>query len=104
MSSCCPWSSAPPSASPSALLRRRCGGWHSARSRSPCSSESQETVLAEDRVALQRHYHQMREELLSSIDGLNDELMIEQLLDGWSVKDHLAHLALWDDLRAVEVA
>jgi DinB family protein len=45
----------------------------------------------------------MREDLLSAIHGLGDELMTEPTLDGWSVKDHLAHLALWDDLRASEV-
>ena len=45
----------------------------------------------------------MREELLSAIEGLSDELMAEPSLDGWSVKDHLTHVALWDDLRASEV-
>ncbi len=60
--------------------------------------------MAEDRDALLEHYRQMREELLSAIHGLSDELMTEPSLDGWSVKDHLAHLALWDDIRASEVA
>ena len=59
--------------------------------------------MAEDRDALLQHYREMREELLSAIDGLSDELMTEPSLDGWSVKDHLAHIALWDDLRASEV-
>jgi hypothetical protein len=59
--------------------------------------------MAEDRDALIRHYRQMREELVAAIDGLGDALMTERSLDGWSVKDHLAHLALWDDLRAAEV-
>ena len=59
--------------------------------------------MAEDRDGLLRHYRQMREELLAAIDGLSDALMTERSLDGWSVKDHLAHLALWDDLRAAEV-
>jgi uncharacterized damage-inducible protein DinB len=59
--------------------------------------------MAEDRGALLKHYQRMREDLLSAIDGLGDELMTEPSLDGWSVKDHLAHLALWDDLRASEV-
>lgn len=58
---------------------------------------------AEDRDALLQHYRQMREDLLSAIHGLSDELMTKPSLDGWSVKDHLAHLALWDDLRASEV-
>jgi len=59
--------------------------------------------MAEDRDALLRHYRQMRDELLSAIHGLSDELMTERSLDGWSVKDHLAHVALWDDIRASEV-
>ena len=50
--------------------------------------------MAENRAALLQHYRKMREELLSAIDGLSEELMIEPSLDGWSVRDHLAHLAL----------
>ena len=59
--------------------------------------------MAEERGALLQHYRQTREELLSVIHGLSEELMTEPSLDGWSVKDHLAHIALWDDLRAGEV-
>ena len=59
--------------------------------------------MAEDREALRRHYQRMREELLAAIDGLGDEALTEPSLDGWSVKDHLAHLALWDEIRAGEV-
>ncbi len=59
--------------------------------------------MAEDKQALLHHYREMREELLSAIDGLSDDLMTEASLDGWSVKDHLAHLAHWDDVRASEV-
>lgn len=59
--------------------------------------------MVEDRDALLLHYGQMRQDLLSVIDGLSDELMTEPSLDGWSVKDHLAHLALWDEIRASEV-
>lgn len=59
--------------------------------------------MAEDRDALLQHYRQMREELLTAIAGLSDEQMTERSLDGWSIKDHLAHLALWDDIRASEV-
>jgi uncharacterized damage-inducible protein DinB len=60
--------------------------------------------MGEDRDALLQHYRQMRAELAAAIDGLTDEEMIDPSLDGWSVKDHLAHLALWDDIRATEVA
>lgn len=59
--------------------------------------------MAEDREDLLRHYRESRARLQAAIDGLTDEQMSEQTLDGWSVKDHLAHLALWDDIRAAEV-
>jgi uncharacterized damage-inducible protein DinB len=59
--------------------------------------------MAENRDALLQHYRQMRGELLSAVHGLSDALMGEASLDGWSVKDHLAHLSLWDDIRASEV-
>lgn len=29
--------------------------------------------------------------------------MSEPSIDGWSVKDHLAHIATWDEIRAAEV-
>ncbi|GAB4324008.1 MAG: hypothetical protein Kow0010_05770 [Dehalococcoidia bacterium] len=59
--------------------------------------------MAEDRDVLLERYRAMREELLSAIEGLGDEQMVDPSIDGWSVKDHLAHLALWDDIRAGEV-
>ncbi len=59
--------------------------------------------MADDSGPLIQHYRQMREDLLTAIGGLSDELMAEPSLDGWSVKDHLSHLALWDDIRASEV-
>jgi uncharacterized damage-inducible protein DinB len=59
--------------------------------------------MAEDRALLLQHYQQTRAELLAAIDGLSDDLMTERSLDGWSIKDHLAHIALWDELRASEV-
>ena len=60
--------------------------------------------MVEDRDALLRHYRQMREALLAAIDGLSDEAMTEPSLDGWSVKHHLTHIALWDEIRAAEIA
>ena len=59
--------------------------------------------MAEDRDVLLLHYGRTRGELLTAIDGLSDDQMTERSLDGWSVKDHLAHIALWDDIRASEV-
>ena len=59
--------------------------------------------MSQDRDDLIRHYTDSRRKLLAAIDGLTDEQMSEASIDGWSVKDHLAHLALWDDIRAAEV-
>ncbi|HEX5417163.1 MAG TPA: DinB family protein [Chloroflexota bacterium] len=60
--------------------------------------------MPENKEELLSHYRRMRADLLAAIDGLTDEQLTEESLDGWSVKDHLAHLAFWDDLRAAEVA
>jgi hypothetical protein len=60
--------------------------------------------MPEDRGALLEHYRAMRADMLAVLDGLSAERLTEKTLDGWSVKDHLAHLSLWDDLRAAEVS
>ena len=60
--------------------------------------------MSEDRGDLLRHYAGTRADLLAAIDGLSDTLMVEPTIDGWSVKDHLLHIAFWDDLRTAEVA
>jgi uncharacterized damage-inducible protein DinB len=57
----------------------------------------------QDRDALLQRYRKTREALLAAIAGLSNEALTERSIDGWSVKDHLAHLALWDDVRASEV-
>ena len=59
--------------------------------------------MGEDRSDLIEHYRRGRAELLAAIDGLDEIRMTERTLDGWSVKDHLSHLVLWDELRASEV-
>ncbi|MEX2446038.1 MAG: DinB family protein, partial [Dehalococcoidia bacterium] len=59
--------------------------------------------MTEERHQLLAHYREMRRDLLSTIEGLTDAQLVEPSLDGWSVKDHLAHIALWDDLRSAEV-
>ena len=40
-----------------------------------------------------------RHELLAAFDGLPDEQMEVPLPDGWSVKDILAHVAMWDEME-----
>ncbi len=59
--------------------------------------------MGEEREGLLRHYRESREALLTAMDGLSDEELSEASLDGWSVRDHLVHLAAWDELRATEV-
>ena len=59
--------------------------------------------MAEDRDVLLKHYGDMRAALLTAIDGLSPERLAEPSLDGWSVNDHLAHLAFWDEIRAAEI-
>jgi Mycothiol maleylpyruvate isomerase N-terminal domain len=59
--------------------------------------------MTEDREDLLRHYREARATLLEAIEGLTEEQMSEPTIDGWAVKDHLAHIALWDDIRAAEV-
>ena len=59
--------------------------------------------MPEDKEDLLRHYRESREKLLASLEGLTDDELSEPSIDGWSVKDHLAHMALWDDIRAAEV-
>lgn len=59
--------------------------------------------MAEDRAALIQHYRAMRSELAAAIDGLDDAQLLEPTIDGWSVVDHLAHVACWDEIRAAEV-
>jgi hypothetical protein len=59
--------------------------------------------MVEDRKALLEYYRKMREEFLAAIEGLSDAQMTEPSIDGWALTDHLAHIALWDDLRAGEV-
>jgi hypothetical protein len=59
--------------------------------------------MPEDKQQLLDHYRRSREALLSTIEGLTDAQLSEHTLDGWSVKDHLAHIATWDEIRAAEV-
>jgi hypothetical protein len=60
--------------------------------------------MPEDREELLREYRETRAALLAALQGVPEAQLCERTLDGWSVKDHLAHLATWDDVRAAEVA
>ena len=44
-----------------------------------------------------------RVELLAVIEGLSDDQMAAPSLDDWSVRDQLAHIAAWDELRYYEI-
>ncbi|MGE0057856.1 MAG: DinB family protein [Dehalococcoidia bacterium] len=59
--------------------------------------------MAEDRDELIRHYEGTRAAMRAALEGLTPAQMAETSLDGWSIKDHLLHLASWDEIRAGEV-
>jgi uncharacterized damage-inducible protein DinB len=59
--------------------------------------------VAAERESLREHYREVRAPLLAALEGLSPEQMVEPSLDGWSVKDHLTHLTLWDEIRAQEI-
>ncbi len=59
--------------------------------------------MPENKDSLLQHYRHTREGLLSAIEGLSDAQMSDPSIDQWSVKDHLAHIAAWDEIRASEV-
>lgn len=56
-----------------------------------------------ERDTLLEHYRQSHAELMAALDGLSEDQLVEPLIDGWSVKDHILHVAFWDDLRADEI-
>jgi len=59
--------------------------------------------MPDDRGSLLRHYREMRAEFLAAVEGLDDAALAEPSLDGWSVKDHMLHVAFWDGLRAEDM-
>ena len=54
------------------------------------------TPLAESKRELLDLIHRSRGALEQQIDGLNDETLTRAPAGGWSVKDHLAHIAAWE--------
>ena len=59
--------------------------------------------MAETRETLVQHYREMRARFLLAIDGLDDARLTEPSIDGWSVKDHMLHIAFWDGLRSGDI-
>jgi hypothetical protein len=55
------------------------------------------------RAEVIEHYRRSREEMMRALEGLSDAQMEEQSMDGWSVKDHLVHVTLWDEVRRTEI-
>lgn len=60
--------------------------------------------IEQAKAELREHYGRMRDAIMGAIAGLSEAQMSEPSLDGWSVKDHLAHLAAWDEVRSLEIA
>jgi Mycothiol maleylpyruvate isomerase N-terminal domain len=60
-------------------------------------------TLQDKRDELLEHYRQSIEELKAAIEDLSEAQMVEPSIDGWSVKDNLAHVAFWHNLRAEEI-
>ncbi len=59
--------------------------------------------MSEGRDALLTHFRAMRVDFLDAIAGLTDEQMTDRSHNGWCVKDHMAHITFWDEVRASEV-
>jgi hypothetical protein len=56
-----------------------------------------------DRRAVLAAFAASQTALLAAIEGLSEAQLNERSLDGWSVKDHLAHLAQWHELRWLDL-
>jgi uncharacterized damage-inducible protein DinB len=48
-------------------------------------------------------FQESRRELMAAIEGLTEAQMEERSIDRWSVKNHLAHIVQWDELRFLEI-
>lgn len=44
------------------------------------------------------------DQVAAAISGLTGEQMSRPAIDGWSVKDHLAHITFWHEMRFFEVS
>jgi hypothetical protein len=45
-----------------------------------------------------------RASLLEAVNGLSEEQLDQSIDGGWSVKDHLIHLTIWDEMRFFEIS
>jgi hypothetical protein len=45
-----------------------------------------------------------RSEVLAEVQGLTEDQITHPGSDGWSIKDHLAHLVVWDEFRFFEIS
>ena len=55
------------------------------------------------RDAVTRQYERAAAGVYRAVDGLNEEQACRAEIDGWSVKDHINHLAFWHELRFFEI-
>jgi hypothetical protein len=62
-----------------------------------------EVDIESERHAVLAAFEASQAAILAAIEGLNEMQLSEQSLDGWSVKDHLAHLAQWHELRWLDL-
>ncbi len=59
--------------------------------------------MAENRDSLLAMFRETRADFLAAVAGLPEEKMVERSLEGWSLADHMNHVAVWDELRAADV-
>ena len=45
-----------------------------------------------------------RGELLDAVDNLSDKQILLPVNGGWSIKDHLIHITVWDEMRFFEIS
>ncbi len=60
------------------------------------SAPSQDAALPRDKTELMERIHGSRAELERLVNRLDAEQATAPGSDGWSVKDHLAHVAMWE--------
>lgn len=59
-------------------------------------TEHSHPALPKNKADLLDQLSNGRKHLQELVDALNDDQILFQGADGWSVKDHLAHLAMWE--------